>query len=263
MANMGLGRLVLVAPHRFDAARAAQMAVHGAAVLAGRSTVATLAEAIAGCGLVVGTTSRSSATRAGALPPRTLAQPILAASASNDVALVFGPEHHGLSNDELKLCQRLISIPASPAYGSLNLAQAVLVCAYEVFVAASEVVPAPSRIRASSERLELMYEKLEGAFRAAGFLHAGNTEHMMRTLRRILGRAALDDHDVRVFLGLARQICWSASHRLPRATDARAEAASPEHSWVVRRESAKCASDRAARSPLPCSAQAPGQYVEE
>lgn len=211
--NMGLGRLILVAPHRFDPVRARKMAVHAADVLHHRRVVRTLEEAVEGCGLVVGTTSRPSAARRGALGPRALADEVVAASAVNDVGLVFGPEHHGLSTDELKLCHRVASIPAAPAYVSLNLAQAVLLVAYEMFVAAAGGPPTVERVLASSQRVELMYAKLEEALRTIGFLHAGNAEHMMRALRRILGRAALVEHDVRVFLALARQIGWFGSQR--------------------------------------------------
>jgi TrmH family RNA methyltransferase len=211
LKNMGLGRLVLVAPHRFDQARAAEMAVHAADLVDHRCTVSTVREAVADCGLVVGTTSRPSAVRRGALTPRVAAREMIAASVLNDVALLFGPEDHGLSGDELELCHRVASIPASGEYASLNLAQAVLLCAYEVFLAAGEVHFGGDLILAPGERTEFMYTKLEEAFRAVGFLHAGNVEHMMRTIRRILGRSGLSEHDVRVFLAMARRVRWAGS----------------------------------------------------
>ena len=210
MKNMALERLVLVAPVRFDHTRAARMAVHATDVLEGRREVGSLAEAVTGCGLVVGTSGRRATTRSRATAPRALAPEIVAAAAANDVALVFGPEHHGLSNDELALCQRVITIPASQAYGSLNLAQAVLVCAYELFHASAAPEVAP-RVLAASEQYETMFARLEVSLRAIGFLHRDNAAHMMRALRRIFGRAALDDHEVRILLGLARQIAWCAS----------------------------------------------------
>jgi TrmH family RNA methyltransferase len=222
MKNMGLGRLVLVAPWRFERAPAAAMAVHAADVLADLRVVATVTEAVAGCGLVVGTSARETAVGHGAVSPRLLAPEVVAASAANDIALVFGPENHGLSNDELVHCQRLVHIPASGAYGSLNLAQAVLVCAYELFLAAAETVAtgpaaAPARGLAASERLELMYGKLEAALRRIGFLRADTAEHMMRTVRRMLGRAGLDEREVRVVLGLARQLAWYGTRGAARA----------------------------------------------
>jgi TrmH family RNA methyltransferase len=211
MKNMGLRHLVLVAPSSFDLTQAAAMAVHASDVLDGRCEAASLAEAVAGCGLVVGTCGRPAAALARGSAPRALAPEIVAACATNDVALVFGPEDHGLSNNDLALCQRVISIPASPVYDSLNLAQAVLVCAYEVLLAASRPLPPSPRTLATSERLELMYASLEPALRAIGFLHRDNAEHMMRTLRLIFARAALDDREVQVLLGISRQIAWAAS----------------------------------------------------
>jgi len=187
------------------------MAVHAADLVDQRSAVSTVREAVADCGLVVGTTSRPSVVRSGALTPRAAAREIIAASLLNDVALLFGPEDHGLSTGELALCHRVASIPASGEYASLNLAQAVLLFAYEVCLAAREGHSGGERVLAPGERTELMYTKLEEAFRAVGFLHAGNVEHMMRTIRRILGRSGLSEHDVRVFLAMARRVRWAGS----------------------------------------------------
>jgi tRNA/rRNA methyltransferase len=149
----------------------------------------------------------------GGRPPRDVAPAIVAASAANDVALVFGPEDRGLSNAELALCQALITIPTGADYASLNLAQAVLLCTYEILLAAHVAAGPPARVHAPSERLELMYAKLEAALLAIGFLQPDTAAPMMRKLRRTLGRAALDDDEVQVFLGIARQMTWAASQR--------------------------------------------------
>jgi tRNA/rRNA methyltransferase len=125
--------------------------------------------------------------------------------------LLFGPEDSGLSNEDLRLCHRLVTIPTDPAYTSLNVAQAVLLCCYEVFLAAQEEASTPLRPLAIAERQELMYEKLKGALLKVGFLHGDNPDHIMFALRRILGRAGLEDRDVRILLGMARQIEWYAS----------------------------------------------------
>ncbi len=211
---MGIERLVLVAPtRRFDPARAIQLAVHARDVIDECRSVGTLEEAVADCSLVVGTTSRPSALRTGATSPRSAAPEILATAARSEVALVFGPEDHGLSNEELALCQRVVTIPASATYASLNLAQSVLVCAYELLLADDgtggdgqrHVAP-----RASCGRLEFLYRRLEEALLRVGFLHTGNTVHMMRSLRRIFGRAALEEHDVQILLGMLRQVQWAA-----------------------------------------------------
>ncbi len=130
------------------------------------------------------------------------------------VALVFGPEDHGLSTEELARCQRVLAIPASDAYGSLNLAQAVLVCAYEIFLAAAAATGSPSsppRTLATGTQTELMYSKLEAALSRIGFLQPDSAAHVMRRLRRMLGRAGLDDDEAQILLGVARQIDWVAS----------------------------------------------------
>ena len=212
MKNTGLGRLVLVDPPRLDLEQARAMAVHAADVLADREVVGSLDEAVADCGLVVGTCGREAVRDVET--PRALAPEILAACAANDVALIFGPEDHGLSTDELARCQRVLAIPASEAYASLNLAQAVLICAYEIFLAAKGGEGAPTsvpRTLATSSRLELMHGKLEAALREIGFLQPDSAAHVMRRLRRMLGRAGLDDDEVQILLGVARQIDWAAS----------------------------------------------------
>jgi tRNA/rRNA methyltransferase len=130
---------------------------------------------------------------------------------TNRVALVFGPEDSGLTNDDLRVCHRLMTIPTDPAFSSLNVAQAVLLCCYEVFLAAQEPGDGTPRPLAIAERQELMYEKLKQALLTIGFLHRDNPEHIMFALRRILGRAGLEERDVRILLGMARQIEWYAN----------------------------------------------------
>jgi tRNA/rRNA methyltransferase len=213
MKNMGLRRLVLVAA-RDDGDgtnRARERAVHADDVLAAARHVSTLQEAVADCGLVVGTTSRPTARPEGECGPREAAAQIVKTAASNDVAIVFGPENHGLSVEELSLCQQVLSVPSSTEYASLNLAQAVLLVAYEMFLASGVHEPRAAHGYAPNAQLELMYAKLEGALRRVGFLQSESAPHMMRTLRGLFGRARLDEREVRVCLGLARQIAWAAS----------------------------------------------------
>jgi TrmH family RNA methyltransferase len=213
MKNMGLARLVLVDAPALDEARAATLAVHATDVLAARREVATLTEALADVGVAVGTSGRATATRDGAVTPRALAPAIVAASAANEVALVFGPEDHGLALEELKLCQHVLAIPTSDAYGSLNLAQAVLVCAYELWIATPDPAAPPPAARtvATNERLELLYGKLEAGLHAVSFLHGEEAAAVMRRFRRMLGRAALDDEEVQMLLGVARQMQWAGT----------------------------------------------------
>lgn len=207
MKNMGLARLVIVGAPDLDVARATTLAVHATDVLAARVHVPSLGDALAGCGLVVGTSGRATAARDADTTPRAIAPIVLAAAAANDVALVFGPEDHGLALEDLKHCQRVIAIPTSEAYPSLNLAQAVMICAYELRTAA--VPAADARVLAPHERRELLWTKLEAGLTAVSFLHGDEAPAMMRRIRALFGRAALDDDEVQILLGVARQMAWA------------------------------------------------------
>lgn len=212
MKNMGLATLVLVDPAPLDDGWASAMAVHARDVLESATRVRSLADAVADCAWVVGTAARSGPFRGQVLAPRDLAIDLLRVAATQPVALVFGPEDHGLSNAEIEHCQAMVTIPTADAYTSLNLAQAVLVCAYELHLAATSdsgdrglSVPRPT-----AARLALLFDRLQQALLAIGFLNPQNPKPVMNVFRRIFARAGLQDHDARVLLGLARQVQWLA-----------------------------------------------------
>ncbi|HTN48527.1 MAG TPA: RNA methyltransferase [Burkholderiaceae bacterium] len=210
MKNMGLRDLVLVHPALMKSFWAKAMAAHAEDVLHSVRRCNSIGDAVADCGLVVGTTCRGGLYREAAAAPRIAAPRVIAAAATNRVALVFGPEDHGLSNEDLKACQQLIAIPADPTYPSLNLAQAVMVCCYELRLAMAGE-PQATRELARAEQIDLMFEKLRAALRSIGFLHPDNPDHIMFAFRRFLGRAELEARDVQILLGLARQIEWFGS----------------------------------------------------
>jgi tRNA/rRNA methyltransferase len=210
MKNTGLRDLVLVAPRGFRRRSAAAMAVHADDVLDATRTERTLHAAVADCGWVLGTTCRAGGYRRRPRTPREVAAELVSVAGTNRVALVFGPEDHGLSNEELKLCHELVTIPTHSSYRSLNLAQAVLVVAYELFLAA-HAPGADAAPLATSARMELLYENLRAALLEIGFLHGANPDHILFAVRRIFGRARLDDRDVAILLGVARQIRWFAA----------------------------------------------------
>lgn len=208
MKNMGLKDLVLVAARAERSFWARAMAVHARDVLERTRTVATLGEAVGDCGLVVGTTCRGGVYRMPTGSARQLAPSIVASAGQNRVAIVFGPEDHGLSNEDLKWCHRLLTIPASAEYPSLNLAQAVMVVCYELFLASLEGQGQIEPRWAEAERVEFLFQRLKQAFLRIGFLHESNPDHILFALRRIFGRAGLEERDVKILLGLARQIEW-------------------------------------------------------
>jgi tRNA/rRNA methyltransferase len=207
MKNMGLRELVLVQSAQMKSFWVKAMAAHAEDVLHSVRQTDSIGAAVADCGLVVGTTCRGGVYRVDAEPPGAAAPRIVSAAATNRVALLFGPEDHGLSNEDLKACHQLIAIPTDPAYPSLNLAQAVMVCCYELHLAAAGEIGV-TRDLAPAEQVDLMFEKLRAAFRSIGFLHPDNPDHIMFAFRRFLGRAEMEVRDVNILLGLARQIEW-------------------------------------------------------
>ncbi len=229
MKNMGLRDLAIAAPRDdTDWAEARKIATHADDVLTARRLFPRLEDAIADCGLVFGTTARPGLYREHARTPREWTPRILRAAADTPVALVFGPEDRGLSNEELTPCNHFIRIPSSPEYPSLNLAQSVMIIAYELFVAAGIFVPPVERSpEANSEYRERMFAMWERALRAIGFMDAEKSAHMMLGLRRVFARAPLTKADVRIFMGVARQTLWMAeryreAHGAPPEAPARA-----------------------------------------
>jgi len=214
MANMAAGDLWVVEP-AFDPETARRAAAHARDVLDARHVATSIEEALAGCGLVVGTTARRGAYRSRTRDIREVAAEIAAAEQSGKAvpALVFGPEDTGLTNRDIACCHVLASIPTDAGYPSLNLAQAAVISLYECFRARSIAVSeATAKIpeRADAGEIEAMYGALGQALLGIGFLSAENPEHIMLTLRGLLGRAGLDERELRVLRGLARQILWFA-----------------------------------------------------
>jgi tRNA/rRNA methyltransferase len=209
LKNMGFADLRFVAPGNRDPDREIAMAVHADDLLAGSQTYEDLPSALADRTVVIGTTVRGGPYRASAHPLQQAAPELIALSGANRIAIVFGPEDFGLTNDDLKLCHRLITIPTAPEYASLNLAQAVMVVAYEL----RRVMSAPSssvKEFAPAGEVDAMIKRLADALIAIGFLPEANPDHIMFTIRELFGRSGLHDREVEIFNGIARQIRWFA-----------------------------------------------------
>ena len=206
MKNMGLSRLALVGPpDDIDGAPERALAYGAWDVLDGARRMDDLAAAVSEATLVVGTTGKSSQ---GAWTPRELAEH---APAGGRLAVVFGPESSGLRQDELARCHRLVHIPAHADHSSLNLAQAVLIVAYELFLR-REPPAAETEARVSAGELEVVLADLKEALLGIGFLNPQNPEAVLTELRRMLARGGLTPREVTLLRGLARQIAW-AGHR--------------------------------------------------
>lgn len=205
MKTMALEDLWLVAPGIFPHSEATAMASGADDVLDRARVVPTLAEAVADCGLVVGTTARLRAQYYWpVLGVREAAARLRAAAASAPAAVVFGTERTGLTNAELELCNAVLNIPANPAYESLNLAQAVQVVAYELHAAIAPPPPEPVREAplASAADLERLYDHLDRVLVEVGFTDRRGGPHLLRRFKRIYGRAGLDEQEVNILRGL-------------------------------------------------------------
>ncbi|MEE4819469.1 tRNA (cytosine(32)/uridine(32)-2'-O)-methyltransferase TrmJ [Pseudomonas alliivorans] len=213
MKNMGLSRLVLVDPRIFPSPDADARASGATDILGGAQVVATLEEALAGCRLVLGTSARDRSLPWPMLDPRASGVKVVEqAGQGAEVALVFGREHAGLTNEELQRCHFHVHIPSDPGFSSLNLAAAVQVLSYEVrmsWLAACEQ-PAhdePSRMAhnaelATMDEMEGFYGHLEATLVAIGFLDPEKPRHLMARLRRLFGRSEVEHSELSILRGI-------------------------------------------------------------
>ncbi len=229
MANMGLSDLALAgATPSIDLQDARRMACWAETVLEKRKDCASLAEAVADCAIVMGATVRMGLYRQHSKTPREWSPRILEAAQTGKVALVFGPEDNGLSNAELELCTNLIQIPSADQYRSLNLAQAVMVCAYELFLAGGRFKPVPEKSpEAASAMKERMFAMWEQALLEIGFMEDKKARHMMLGVRRIFARGSLTEDDVRILMGIARQTRWCAAQQQAKPSEPRVDGTLP------------------------------------
>lgn len=207
LKNCGLSDWVLVAPEVEDWSGAARLAVHAEDVLAARSEAPGLLEAVADCEWVVGTTSRALRGRR-RLTPREVAEQAVSRGSSGRVALVFGDERSGLSNEDLDLCHDVSLIPGAPEQPSFNLAQSVLVYAYELrmaWLAAAGRPSAPLPVAASDRELRLLERALEEALRRTGFLHPEG-RHAVGDLLASLRRGRLTRKEAQLWLAALNSV---------------------------------------------------------
>lgn len=205
--TMGFARLVLVAPQRFPDPEATAFAAGADAVLEQALIVPDLPTALAGCRHAYGATARQRAVALAQHTPREIAPRVQAdAGAGGEVALVFGNERTGLENDELALCHAAVCIPTAPDYGSLNLAQAVQVLAYELRVQLLGNPAAPQSLRrdppASVDALEGFFQHLSATLDDIDFHKGRSPDTIMRRLRKLFLRAAPDERELRVLRGI-------------------------------------------------------------
>ena len=210
MKNMGLERLVLV-DCRAELTEEARQRSRGAHDLL-ETAVRTngLDTALKPFHLSVATGSRPARWFDRSLQPREMAGELKGLSPGHDVAIVFGPERTGLTNEHLQHCHWQVRVPTAAAFPSLNLAHAVAIVAYEVSQGPS--APPSKRVRGLAElgQLEAFSQDLEGCLKEIQFLKKQNPLEIMMTLRQMLARASLDERDIRILRGILRQWKWYA-----------------------------------------------------
>jgi len=215
MKNMGLSRLFLAGPEvAFPHPEATWRAVQAADLLDTAVVTRDLAEAVADCTLVIGTSARERRIQLPQLTPRGLGSLFASSGPAEQIALVFGREDSGLSNEELRMCHWHVHIPTSAEYSSLNLAAAVQILCYELRLACLEPVPLPAsqpeddwdEPLATVEGVERFYEHLEQTLTDIGFLKPSAPRQLMTRLRRLFNRVRLDQMELNILRGMLTEV---------------------------------------------------------
>lgn len=206
MKNMCLSQLVLVNPKCPIGERAYSRGSGANNILDDRLTVETLPEAVSDCQLVVGTSARLRSLAWPELTPESLAQKTSLLSDTEKVAIVFGREHAGLTNEELQHCNYTVTIPTNPDFSSLNVASAIQVVSYEIYKhllnSSNSKTQDVSDQSADSAALEGFFSHLEQVLVSTGFLDETNPRQMMKRLRRLYLRAEPDQNEVNILRGI-------------------------------------------------------------
>lgn len=220
---MGLERLVLVNPRHFPNAEATARASGADDILSQALVVDHLAEAIGDCQLVLGTSARLRSVALRQFTAREAAREAVKVAGQEQVALVFGQERAGMTNDEMGRCHALVHVPVNPDYGSLNLGAAVQILSYEIRMALVEkdkvdVPEMAAHISAPQSMLEGYFHHLETVLRQIEFLDPKQSKTMMQRLRRLFQRAAPEEHEIHILRGILSAVQKSTGHKATRPT---------------------------------------------
>ena len=207
--NMGITRIIVVDPLEIDEDEMKKMATHLAAdVVEHIQYENNLAEALSPFQFIAGTTARAggSSLRNAMISSADAGMRIVEAARNNRVALLFGAEDRGLTNDDIKHCNILVKIPTSTMFKSINLSHAVMVLCYETFKASLERKPVFTPRLATSEEVEAMYDNLKDIFLKIDFIRDENPDYWMAAIRRFFARRGLLSREVKIMRGICRQI---------------------------------------------------------
>ncbi len=210
MRNMGIRRMIVVEPENYDLSRVLKMATHVAADVVQEIQISQdIREALSPFHMVVGTTARLGGEREVVQSPSHFATRLISLSQENTIAIVFGPEDRGLSNEDLRLCHELVNIPTDE-FSSLNLAQAVMVICYELYTAGGGGLLTESNTPRLATRHELdgMYDQLRDILVRINYINPENPDYWMNKIRRFFTRLQLKAGEVSIIRGICRQIDW-------------------------------------------------------
>lgn len=207
--NMGIGKIRVVGAREMNPADMKQTATHFAAAIVDQMVFYDdLEKALEDFEYVVGTTSRLGSVRGPVVSPREIADSLVDLSHNSRIALLFGPEDTGLSNDDLRPCNALVTIPTSDQLRSVNLSHAVMILCYEIFTARRYNLEVFTPRLATIQETEGMYEQIKAMLKKIGFLNPQNPEYWMLHIRRFFARTRLFSKDVKIIRGICRQLDW-------------------------------------------------------
>jgi TrmH family RNA methyltransferase len=206
MKNMGFSKLELVHPGYFFSSEAKQMACQGITILDNAKVHKNFTDAIEDKHLVIGTTRRLGRRRGLILPLKDSVKRIITASGKNKIAILFGRERIGLTNREIEKCGLLITIPSDPVTPSLNLAQSVMLVAYEL---SQKTYKAELPAFMKQKEVEPLYARIESTLKLLEFIPRGDADlekKIMKNLKHLIGRSGLTEWELKMLYGLCAQV---------------------------------------------------------
>ncbi len=209
MKTMSQANLYLVSPKTFPSAEATARAAGADDILANAKVFSSLKEAVSDCDLVIGTSARTRSIPWPMVSPRECAETV-SNSKYSSVAIVFGRENSGLSNEELELCNLVLQIATNSEYSSLNLASAVQIICYEIYLLAGNIkenINAQKHdLLVNQDKMEIFYQHLEQCLTEIGFYDADNPRLLMHRLRRLFNRTQLEENECNILRGILSKV---------------------------------------------------------
>ena len=219
MKTMGLEQLVLVSPQRFPSAECSARAAGADDILAHSQVFSSLEEAVADCELVFGSSARARSIAWPEVTPEAAAEQIMArVNTTAGMAVVFGCESSGLSNEQLEICHAMIRIPTNKDFSSLNIASAVQIICYEIgkqYLARQETVTARDNPESpvTAEQMEYFYQHIQDTLSDIGYLDPEQPRRLMRRLKRLFNRTRLDGNEYNILRGILTAVRNAAAKK--------------------------------------------------